>query len=424
MPIAFTKVWFFIAVHFIGGNFFFTRLEMIFLPDILITLTRDTPRTDRTRTALQPLRALLGCGVLILLAAAGYWSARLAWADHLSRSPQLESRERAVLLGPATAVFYERLAESREAWGLDPLEALSRAAQMAPANAEPLLRLALRAELRGDYGLAERSLLQAAECSRLYQPRYLLSQYYFRRKNADEFFRWTRSALEASYGDVRPLLVLAWNLRPDPQYFAGLGRKQRPQVETQFLAFLLRQGESAAAGLIAVHLAQIARPEDRNELLKYCNTMLEGGDPARALEVWNTLCRRKLLPFDAVSPAGPLLTNDKFQWNPSGTGFDWRMEQVPGIETRFVNGEWRTSFSGQEPESCVIGWQYVPAGAAGRHRVQSEVAGIDTNSTGGLNWTMLDGPSPKVVLGYRRPRGSVRIAGTVAIRNLRVEFEQ
>ena len=132
-------------------------------------------------------------------------------------------------------MFHQRLAESREGSGLDPLDALSRAAQMAPANPEPLLRLALRAELKGDYALAERSLLQAAERSRLYQPRYSLSEFYFRRKKDDEFFRWIRSALDASYGDVRPLLVLAWNLRPDPQYFVDLGRKQRPQVETQFL---------------------------------------------------------------------------------------------------------------------------------------------------------------------------------------------
>ena len=397
---------------------------MIFLPDILITLTRDTPRTDQTPTALQPFRPLLGCGALILLAAAGYWSARLAWADHLSRSPHLESRERAVLLAPASAMFHQRLAESREGSGLDPLDALSRAAQMAPANPEPLLRLAFRAELKGDYALAERSLLKAVERSRLYQPRYSLSQFYFRRKNDDEFFRWTRSALEASYGDVRPLLVLAWNLRPDPLYFADLGRKQRPQVETQFLTFLLQQQETAAAGLVAVHLARAARPEDRNELLRYCDRMLERGDPARALEVWNTLCRRRLLPFEAVSPPGPLLTNAKFQWSPSGTGFDWRIEQVAGVETRFANGEWRTSFSGQQPESCVLGWQYVPPAVAGRHRVISELAGIDTNSTGGLNWTLLDGPSPKVVLAYKRPSGSVRIAGTVVIRNLRLELDR
>jgi len=99
-----------------------------------------------------------------------YWTARLAWADHLSQSQDLTARLKAVRLFPS-ATLYERLAEKREELGGDPLPDLEQAAALEPENARWRLRLGLRAELSGDLGLAERSYRQAARLSRLYQPR-------------------------------------------------------------------------------------------------------------------------------------------------------------------------------------------------------------------------------------------------------------
>ena len=99
-------------------------------------------------------------------------------------------------LAPADATFAERLAVRREELGLESLSVWRRSAALDPGNSDRWMNLALRAEMAGDYALAERSLLTAAEHSRLYQPRYLLAEYYFRRQNAAAFWPWARAALE------------------------------------------------------------------------------------------------------------------------------------------------------------------------------------------------------------------------------------
>jgi len=150
--------------------------------------------------------ALLRTGLCLALAISSYWALRLAWADHLSGGADLAGRERAVRLAPAVAVFTERLADRREELGGDSLPDLRRAAALDPENPERRMRLGVRAELAGDERLAEESLLAAAARSRLYQPKYLLAQYYFRRQDAGRFWPWARAALETAWGDPAPCI--------------------------------------------------------------------------------------------------------------------------------------------------------------------------------------------------------------------------
>ena len=73
-------------------------------------------RTEGPRPAFSPAGTLLGCGFLFLLGLGTYWTARLAWADHLSRSVELSDRCEAVRLVPS-ATLYARLADKREDLG-------------------------------------------------------------------------------------------------------------------------------------------------------------------------------------------------------------------------------------------------------------------------------------------------------------------
>src|ERR1044071_4047773 len=115
---ALARVCFFIAANYIDRNFFFKRLEMIFVSVILISLTGNHPRAESARTALDPFRTIVSCGALIFLGTTAYWSARLGWADHISRRPDLASREHAVALAPFSSIFHQRLAEKRAESGL------------------------------------------------------------------------------------------------------------------------------------------------------------------------------------------------------------------------------------------------------------------------------------------------------------------
>jgi hypothetical protein len=405
------------------------RLEKIFLPDILIPVTK-----------LAPGRALFACAAFPALCIAAWWSARLAWADHLSRGADLQDRARAAQLAPASAIISDRLAGRREELGLDPLPPLRRAATLDPTNAERYMRLGLRAELAGDPALAERALLRAAECSRLYQPRFLLAQYYFRQQNADLFFQWARGAFDSAYGDVRPIFDLWWRMQPETDSLIRESLAQRPEIERQALTYLLTRGETAGASTLARHIVEHATPEDRDALLAYCDDRLAAADPA-ALEIWNELCRRGLLagaPLDASrltpSPAAPS----------TGRGCDWRAASVQGVRIADTANGWRIDFSGNQPEYCLLGWQYIPVRRGARYQLQFNARTLDGGSAPGVTasvfvlspekiWTELaSGPSPaftppaeviRAALIYRRPLGYTRLTGEVTVEGWRVEAE-
>jgi len=371
-----------------------------------------------------------------------YWTARLAWADHLSQSQDLTARLKAVRLFPS-ATLYERLAEKREELGGDPLPDLEQAAALEPENARWRLRLGLRAELSGDLGLAERSYRQAARLSRLYQPRYLLAQYYFRRQNADQFGEWSRAAFATAYGDVAPLLDLCWRIEPDAEGLAGQAPSGRPEIASQFLMFLARHRQTGAARALALRLTATARSEDLPGLLEYCNQCLYEGDGASATGVWNALCLRGLLPDRALDAArGVSLTNGSFEHPPSGFGFDWRMEKAPWLAFVRFNGGMRLTLSGNQPESCLLASEYAPVQPGSRYRLR--LAPVPSAvPADGLDWIVSDpsgkalaaerdtdgwltftAPAGVVRLGlmYQRPLGSTRLAGTVTIAGVQLEM--
>ncbi len=381
-------------------------------------------------------------GLICGLAAAAYWTGRLAWADHLSRSLDRQDRERAARLAPSAAL-YERLADKTEEAGGDSLPELRRAVALDSQNPDRHLRLGLRAELRGDLPLAERSLLRAAELSRLYAPRYALAQYYFRRENADDFWRWTHSALESAYGDVMPLLELCRRMQPDPDLLAQQAMGEKQEVARQYLAMLVRHEETRAALPLARHLARVARAEDLPTLLGYCNLSLSQGMAGSAVEIWNVLCRSKQLPYEPLDRnRGPWLTNPDFRAAPLQAGFDWNLVEAPWLRSGRSGGELRLAVSGLQPENCLLAWQSVPVVRGTRYRVQFAFRGLEGADPAGLTWVWFDpagGWSPgepqadgalvfrapaevgRLALMYRRPPGSARLTGTVAVGRLKLE---
>ena len=381
---------------------------------------------------------------MLALAVAAYWAGLLAWADHLSRSGQLAGRERAVRVA-CGASLYERLADKIEEAGGDPLPALAHAADWDPANAEYRMRLGLRAEVAGRLDVAERNLLAAARLSRLYQPRYLLAQYYFRRQNADGFFQWAHAAFDIAYGDVLPLLDLCWRMRPEPEWLRAHALSSRPEIARQYLVFLSRRRQMAAAEVVAGQLSESAVAADLPALLEFCDRSLAAGRPAHPVEVWNRLCVSRLLPFAELNPArGISLTDGRFAHRALGQAFDWRLNDTDGVTSRRLKGELRVTFSGRQAEWCGVAWQYLATGAGGRYRLRSELRGVDVDLPDGVVWKIYDLAGRRVAAGtgggeglafvapadmlvlmlcYERPMGSPRLAGTVALTQVALGME-
>ncbi|HEY2019204.1 MAG TPA: hypothetical protein VGH38_37110 [Bryobacteraceae bacterium] len=400
-------------------------------------------RADGQSPVISVIGTLLRFGFLLCLAAGTYFTALLATADFLSRTSELTARQHAVRLF-ASPTLYDRLADKREESGDDPLPDLEEAARLDPENATRSLRLGLRAELSGDFDLAERSLLKAAAVSRLYQPRYLLAQYYFRRRNADHFWGWSRAAFATAPGDITPLLDLCWRMQPDAERLAELAPPGQPGIAGQFLLSLARHHETRAARSLASTLSAVARPDTLAVLLEYCNQCLREGDGVSATEVWNSLCRRRLLPDRILDPThGVSLTNARFEHAPAGTGFDWLLGEAPWLGFRFDKGM-QVTLTGNQPERCPLMSQYVPVLPGMRYTLGFASPPVGSPSSGGLEWMVCE-PSGKVVatqanddammtftpqteivrvdLFYQRPLGSTRLNGTISIAGVRLEMK-
>jgi tetratricopeptide (TPR) repeat protein len=349
-----------------------------------------------------------------------------------------------VALAPLDATLYSRLAEKLEETGGDSLASLEAAAALDPDNPQWRMSVGQRAELAGDLALAERSLLAAARLSRLYQPKYLLAGYYFRRGNADLCIRWSQAALEIAPGDVTPVLNLLGHLL-DPQAMAAEGLRQPPAVARQFLAFLAVRGPTAAAGRLARRLAQTGTDEDLPALLAYSNQLLEEGHGLEAVELWNALCERHLLPYQRLDvTGGRALTNADFQSSPIGSGFDWHAEGARGLRPLGFDGALRATFSGDQADGCVVIWEYVPLEPGAGYRLRQDVHAENSASAAGLVWRLFYPKSAAVwapleadlsqgfrapaevarlALLYRRIPGTTRLTGDVSVTGLRLDRE-
>ncbi len=374
---------------------------------------------------------------LAVLALSSYWAVRLAFADHLSRGATLPVREQAVALAPALAPLRERLADLREALGQEPLSDLHRARQLDPENADRLLRLGQRAELTGEFALAERSLREAAARSRLYQPRYALAQFYFRREREAEYWEWARAALEACPAQCAPVWDLCWRLRPEGEWLSREVLPPGRPARSQYLAYLAERERWQAAGRLAQQMAETATAAEAPHLIRYCEAGLVHGQARAPKEVWNTLCRRGLLPgADAHSPP-TLLTNGELWHAPSGVGFDWRLTAQPGASVTAEPGRLRVAFNGHQPEACALAWQFVSLLPGTRYRLSYAASAPDTDavrsivaeapgsagevaSPGVLTFTATQ-EAGRIRLLYRRPPGAVRIEGAVTIAHLCLE---
>jgi hypothetical protein len=370
--------------------------------------------------------------VFLLLAA--YTSIRISYAEFLFRQNTLESVQRAVELDPSDARYFGWLAALLENNGQNATSALDTAIRLNPLDSRLWIRRALNAESAGNPAEAERILLHAASIDRLMEPRWTLMNFYFRSGDATRFWSWAKAAFVISYGDRTPLFDLCWRLRPDPASIAQVLPSSYP-LQFQYFQFLLDKGSLVDAAALAERILPASSPADTSIYTRCADRLLQSGDSARALHLWNVLCDRHLLPFRA----GETLTNPAFEHPPTGVGFDWRLPTIPGVTALRVPPALRFTFTGQQPATCVLLAQTIPIepfrvycfrfqyrtfglapGSGLRLRALDQI----TRDLSAEIWTpqTLTFTSPAslghIALEYNRPSGFPRIEGTLEIRNL------
>lgn len=414
-----------------------------------------------------PLRLRLaqtasGCAVC-LFALAGWYSIRLAYADRLFHASSATALKRAARIAPGNAEYQARWA------GLLDTAVSDReiAAHLATATAlDPWLSSAwiargLRAERDGDFDTARSYLVRAATTvDRTYNPLWTLTNFYFRRNDTDRFWLSARKALtiaDPRYYDLTPLFQLCRLMSEDSQAILELALPNNRDTQRSYFTFLLARDRLTEAAAVANRILNTADDEDLPPLLSYCDRLIDTSNIQTALHVWNSLCRKRLLPFQALDPErGASLTNGDFRISLVSRGFDWHLLSVPQVSSqRMEPPAVRFEFGGNQPERCELLTQVVPLLAGHRYRLRFLYQTDRIPPQSGLRWQIynsstgaaLPSESPflssgrktegsvifstystptlaRLALAYERMPATTRLEGSLTLSEVTLELDQ
>ena len=369
---------------------------------------------------------------LLTLAAASWWSIRLARADAAFRHRSPADVARAIELAPENSAYQSTLALQGEYAGQDTTSLLEDIAALNPRSSAPRIRLGLAAELRGENATAERWLQEAFSVDRQFETRWTLANFYFRQGRSDEFWKWMRSALEMSYGDRGVAFDLCWQMTADAEEIVDRGIPDRREVVASYLVYILdRHKQNAIAGA-AKRLARMHVVDDLPLLYTATDNMLYADQAGEAADLWQALGNPR--------PEG--ITHPNFEEPHIGHGFDWRFAESPGVTHLPIEAPsaHRIKFSGQQPESSellrqVVGglhpgvsytlhWDARTQGIASPTGLEWRIAGRVTPLISSDDWASgqmvftADSDHPTLTLAYRRPEGQVRTQGHVDLKKV------
>jgi tetratricopeptide (TPR) repeat protein len=391
---------------------------------------------------------------LVVLVVGIVWNVRFALADLAARRNQPDATRLAMRLMPPNGAYPAQLAE--ELYAIDPAAAkplLQRAVQLNGYDASGWVQLGLLYEAGDDLPAAEKALLQSASVDSTYYPSWSLANFYFRRENTVRFWYWAQKAAQMSPDDATPLFRLAWYVSPDVRDIETRLQIKRVAVETQFVNFLIAQGDPQEVTEAATHL--LAQRSDGNiqTLLGVCDWLIAKKRADLALPLWNGLAARDQIPYPPlVAGSTDGITNGGFGKSPISLGFDWHLRTVEGVSS-FLNVSPNTlgfEFSGDEPDSFLLLDQTAPVQEGKNYALVVHYGTTGMSSPSGLAWVVTDDRSGSVLartgslfaeqggdvfacfaapqrvafvnlaLLYQRQPGTVRLEGKVALNQVRL----
>lgn len=321
-----------------------------------------------------------------------YWSIRFAAADWLAQREQLPSALRAVALASGDEAYLRETAQLADESNGDGAFYYQQAVKANPYASYDWNQLGLHAERAHQFKQAETDLLTAAHYDNLFEPRWALANYYFRRGDMPAALRWIRKSLEIADIGFPGIFRLCWEISSDPAIILHDAVPDRPLVLAQYLLFLGATNRLDAATPVALRLLPIAGSEQVGPLLNYCDAAIAAGRVNDSISVWNGLSERKLIARGPVTSNGQnVVVNSGFEFPPSGRGFDWRLTNADGVLIYpKKTGGLVIDFAGKQPENCVILSQYLQlkAGVSYRLHIKYQTSGISPAS--GLRWRILD----------------------------------
>jgi tetratricopeptide (TPR) repeat protein len=416
---------------------------------------------------LHRIRLVAAVAIVIVLLFAVFWSVRLAEADLLLRNDNPQSIGAAIRLAPLNARYYVREAYWLEQTNLDDraIDAnLSRAAQLNPRLSTAWMNLALREEMRGHTEKAESLLLQAGRVDRLFKPAWTLANFYFRSGQEEKFWPQVRACFDLVEGrakvpwayDPEPLYDLCWRMTSDADKILRV-IPPRPEVEIPYLRYLENHDHLDAAATLARRAIPRASAEDVPVLVYYLSALFPRVRVKDALEAWNLMIHRGLISDLPLDPArGVSLTNGNLAREPANqAGFDWQLPNTPGVTPKYFESPpmLRFDFDGDEAEHCEFLQQYLPVVGGQQYVFDFEYKTTGIAPATGLQWHVADVGAgveiamnaeslssedwkqvrmgftvpetarlARLALRYDRQPGTVRIKGSLSLRNMTLGF--
>jgi len=336
------------------------------------------------------------------------YEATLAWAELLRQSGDPARVMQSIRLDPLNATGHTLQAEicERSGWLADAERAWREALRLDPRSAEARVRLANLAEQRGDFDTAERWLLQAADASHTWLPRWALVNFYIRRGRPDAAGAWGRAAMNRAFDDVPALFRALDDAVPGWEHDLPENRRVLvARVEDRLarnkndglaevaerLARLIPQNVPDWPGLDRRRIGAARNwPADdweRTELFGAMDRLLDLDRGHEAVNLWNLLCDRAIVPNHRWTAAEPVV-NSRFG-NVGNAGLDWRLPDINGLRATILDeAGLNVTLSGEQPDFIDAVWQrtLVPARRAYRLLVVSRTAALGDAS--GLRWVI------------------------------------
>jgi hypothetical protein len=425
------------------------------IPNAYSSSGHSTPKTgergDASGRAAGTLSLLVRVPLIVVLLAGIVWNVRGAIADRLASRDNPAALRLAMRLDPANPAYPAQLA-----WDLqvaDPLTAqflLHRAVRLNPYNSGAWISLGLLEEEQGNIAPAEADLLRAAAVDVTWMPSWSLANFYFRRQRWEAFWLWAQKAAQMVPDDVTPLLRLAWYVAPDEPEMQDRLRIRRPEVQRQFLWFLITRGDATAVAAWGNRALTPYGAASGDDVLSACEWLMQHQHPDLALPLWNGLAARHQIPFPALEPgSGDAVTNGGFGRQPLSRGFDWRLTIPDGVDA-FASADppaFDLEFSGRESESFLLLSQVVPVLPEKPYTLFIQDASSDLPPGSGLELVAAETASGKVLarttgfagseqqsqvcfttrpsvrfvtlmLDYQRQLGTIPLEGRIAIRKI------
>ena len=374
----------------------------------------------------------------------GIWhSWKLARADYLFHQDTEDSVRAAIGLAPDGWEYYMRLAELDRPHARD---LVATSLRLDHYNAQADIELGLQYEADGDYGRAERMLLDAYDVDHTYLPRWSLANFYLRRDNMPAFWAWVRSAAAMPSEDVAPLFQLCWRVTTDTNKITEELLNDKPDLVRQYLLFLIMQDQINALPVVASRLIAVGEPTaDRGMTFWALNRLVETNDAPAANALWRALMERHWVVADSTVPNNPTFARD-----PLPIHFDWSLPEYPGLHSWPGYSGLEAEFSGSQPEDCTVADQTVTL-TPGNYNLAYSYHTSQIAPNTGIKWQIIDSRSQAVLaesddlsseivtesrvaftvppgaslvrlhLGYERALGTPHIAGMLVVLSTQVQ---